>query len=134
MKKKRSAWPAGAVTAFLFLLLVFFTLAGDRIYNRITPRVAAQRLQGRVVWEGGQYARVPREALTAGDEVYVVTSSQGFSRTVYRIWKQEVEYIENPSDSSVVLVSTGLPDNCMVVTRPESAQGLADGDQVLPQK
>lgn len=134
MKKKKNAWLAGAVTAVLFLLLVFFTLTGDRIYNRITPKVPIKNLSGWNERDGERYVMVPREALTAGNAVYIVTSSQGFSRTIYRIWKKEVEYIENPSDLSTVLVSTRLPDRCMVVTQPESAQGLADGDQVLLQR
>lgn len=135
MKKKRGSWLAGAATAALFLLLIIFSLAGDHIYNRITPRVTVLRLRGQSVWEGRKCIQVPDEALTDEKELYIVTSEQGFSRTVYQIWKKEVEYIEDPGDSSKILIFTKLPANCsMVVSRPESAQGLADGDQVLPQK
>lgn len=132
MKKKKKAWFAGAVTAVLFLLLVFFTLAGNSIYNWITPKVPVQKVDGKNILDGEEYVQISREALTDGNMIYIVTSSRGFSRTVYQIWKQEVEYIDAPFNESAVLVSTELPGGCMVVTQPESAKELADGDQVLP--
>lgn len=132
MKKKQNIWFAGTVTMVLFLLLIFFSLAGDSIYKWITPKVPVQSLGGMIEKDGNRYVRVPKEALTAGNCVYIVTSSQGFSRKIYQIWKKEIEYIEDTYDLSVVLVSTSLPQNCMVVTQPETAEGLADGDKVLP--
>lgn len=134
MKKRWRAWFAAAVTAALFLLLVFFSLAGDSIYQWVTPKVPVFSLKGLIERDGNRYARLPGSALTAEDCVYTVTASQGFSRTIYQIWKVEVEYIEDSYDASMVLVSTKLPQNCMVVTQPEKAEGLADGDQVLPQR
>lgn len=134
MKKKKKAWFAGMVTAALFLLLVFFSLAGNSIYNWITPKVPVQNLNGKNILDGEEYVQISREALTEGNTIYIVTSSQGFSRTVYQIWKQEVEYIDAPFNESAVLVSTKLPGGCMVVPQPESAKGLADGDQVLPKR
>lgn len=121
-----------AVTVLLFLLLVFFTLFGDAVYKRITPEVTVQKFN-MVEMDGKRYACIPKEALTKERCIYLVTSEQGFSRVIYRIWKYQVESVENASDPAFCLIpmekrqekSSGL-----VVVKPEEAADLKEEEKV----
>lgn len=121
-----------AVTVLLFLLLVFFTLFGDAVYKWITPEVTVQKFN-MVEVDGKRYACVPKEALTKERCVYFVTSEQGFSRVIYRIWKYQAESVENASDPAFCLIpmekrqekSSGL-----VVVKPEEAADLKEEEKV----
>lgn len=129
-KKWGKALPI-AVTVALFLVLVGCTLFGDRMYGWITPEVTVKNVRG-IQSESGEIDMiVPRSAVTPENHMYVVTSSQGFSRTIYQIWQYEVEYTDSEYSIEEVVVSTELPKGCMVVTEPEAAKGLEDGTQVL---
>lgn len=120
------------ITVLLFLLLVVCTLFGDAIYKRITPGVTVQRFN-MVEVDGKRYACIPKEALTKERCVYFVTSEQGFSRVIYRIWKYQAELVETASDPAFCLIpmekreekSSGL-----VVVKPEEAADLKEEEKV----
>ncbi len=118
--------------ALLLLLLIFFTLYGNRIYEYITPKVKVRVIQATVTYGGSEYVTIPREALTEDGSVYIVTSEQGFSRTLYYVHKDKVSFVELPEiDQSSVYVSSGVRRGDRIVVEPEENLSLEDGDRVI---
>lgn len=122
------------VTAAFFLLLVVCTLFGEKLYTWITPSVSALMPKMAMYESGEKYTQIPKRAVTAKDTVYVVISEAGFSRKIYRIKEVEIEYRESEEDPSGVLVTTRLPQGCLIVTESLEGKCLKDGEKVLLKK
>lgn len=114
-----------------FVLLIVCSIWGEAIYRRVTPEVPVKRVQ-EVTRGEKKYIQVSRSALTDDSKLYYVVSEQGFSRTIYRVYCIEPDYMLSDFDDSQILVKTRLPRGCMVVSKPEKAIGLPDGSKVLP--
>lgn len=130
-RKKWSVWIAISTTILLFILLVFCTVFGEKIYTWITPWVPVQRTKTLMYKTGEEYICIPKNAVTGKNTIYVVTSEQGFSRMIYRIWEFEIEYMDNEYESSEVYVLTEVPQGSFIVTDPGTVKKMKDGDQVL---
>ena len=133
MHKKPNLWLC-VPTILLFLLLVICTVFGDKIYAGITPEVPVQRAENVMNEDGEEYVCVPKGAVTEENTIYVVASEQGFSRTIYRIREMVIEYMQNENMITEILVVTKIPSGSFIVTEPEKADGLCDGDKVLIRK
>lgn len=131
--KKRNVW-LFVPTILLLLLLAICTVFGDEIYTWITPEVPVQRAERVMDEDGVEYVCVPKCAVTEEHTIYVVTSEQGFSRTIYRIREMVIEYMQNENMITEVLVVTKIPSGSFIVTESEKADGLCDGDKVLIRK
>lgn len=127
-------WASVIVTGAFFLLLVVCTLFGEKLYTWITPMVSVQMPKTVVYEDGERYTRIPKNAVTAENTIYVVMSETGFSRKIYRIREVEIEYIESETDPSEFLAITRLPQGSLVVTENPEEKGLKDGEQVLIQR
>lgn len=133
LHRKRNIW-LFITTILLFLLLVFCSVFGDEIYIWITPKVPVQRAENVMHEDGKKYICIPKRAVTEEETIYVVTSEQGISRIIYRIQEIAIEYIENEYVTSEVLVVTKIPAGSFIVTEPEKAEKINDGDKVLIRK
>jgi hypothetical protein len=116
----------------LFILcLLFFTIFGNVIYDRITPEVSSYTVGG-VYWADDiSYYQIPREALLEYGFVYEIVSEQVFSREIYTL--QMVEIIFQDSlfewdDGNSIYVSQGLRSGMRVLRAIDDS--LGDGDRV----
>jgi hypothetical protein len=118
------------VTSFLLLILVFFTFFGERIYESVTPKVKAFQVNTSITKNDIIYLQIPKKALTEDSYVYVITSNQGFSRTLYTLQKRAVEYREiQEGDKDSVYIESGISREEMIVS--EVGFDFKDGDRVI---
>lgn len=133
LQKNWLVFLGGAITVLLFLVLLLCTFYGDKIYVKIFPEVPVQRMKT-VRYSEENYISIPKSAVTEESTIYVVTSEQGFSRTIHRIREVSIEYIKNEETPSEYLTATRLPTGCFIVTEASLAGNLKDGDKVLIRK
>lgn len=115
------------ITVLLLLLLIFFTLYGDDIYKKITPKVPVTAPTETYLKE---YALIEPGYLTEDGSLYLVASESGFSRTIYRIRKQKVEICGVAEVFGKIMIPQKTVMGCYIVTDPKAAEGLKDGDKV----
>lgn len=130
--KKKNPGNVISVAAIILLLLVIIvcTLFGNRIYEWCTPEISVKKVS-MYRMDGINYLKIPKTALTKQDEICVVTSKEGFSRTIYQAYIYRVDYTWEEDEPLDVYVSTALPRNCFVATDAGEISKLKDGDQVI---
>ena len=113
------------------VILLFCTFFGKEAYDWFTPKVSVVKVPTLVVKDGKKYARVPKSMITEDSVIYYITTEKGYSRKIYRIWRMEIDYVENPNDSSEVLVSKELLTGNMIASDLQSVKKRKDGEKVV---
>ena len=134
LQKKWLLFFGGTITVLLFLVLVICTFYGDKIYEKIIPKVPVQKVKMIRHEDKKNYIVIPKSAVTEKGTIYVVISEQGFSRVIHRIQEVSIELINNEEKSSEYLTETPLPMGCFIVMEYSSAGRTKNGDKVLIQK
>lgn len=117
-----------AVTVLLLMVLIFFTIYGGKVYERITPAVSVT--DANMIYRQ-DYVLIEPEYLTEDECVYLVSAESGFSRTIFRIKKQKVEVCGIAEELGKPMILREEVKGCYIVTNPEAAKDLKDGDKVL---
>lgn len=113
------------------VILLFCTFFGKEAYDWFTPKVSVVKVPSLVMEDGKKYARIPRSMITMDNAIYYITTEKGYSRKIYRIWRMEIDYVENPNDSSEVLVSKELLTGNLIVSDLQSVKKRKDGEKVV---
>lgn len=118
------------MTLFCAVILIF-TFFGEKIYYSIHPKVEIERVSMMI----GDKPVIPKSAVysdESGDYVYTLSSSEGFSMTIYTVHKTAV--MVSPCDINFMqgdeyaYLESGLGFGEMIVVM--STKGLLDGCRV----
>ena len=114
----------------IFLSLLFFSLFGKELYNIGKPAVVTQRVFTSNAYPG--FVMAPPEAVRnddGGNYVYVLNTSQGYSRTIYTVTRVAVTIEgEYPYGDELIISSTVFRLDKVVV---EWTGTLTDGCRVI---
>lgn len=113
------------------VFLLFCTFFGKEAYDWFTPKVSVVKVPTLVTEDGKKYARVPKSMITEDNVICYITTEKGYSRKIYRIWRMEIDYVENSNDSSEVLVSKELLTGNLIASDLQSVEKRKDGEKVV---
>lgn len=121
------------ICALFFVVIVYFTINGNDVYQKITPKVSVVGAHYRTDAGSGRYFRIPKDALTLDHTVWGLTSTQGYSMTIYRIVEIKIDGIAFRDEDYVYFSesingATSILRNAADVNR----MGLTAGDKVIP--